>query len=81
MRMIIVTHEVRFAREVADRIVFMDDGVIVEEGSPGQLLDQPGRNPRAASCAWWCIRKTLPRDADWWAPWFSCPVGRRDDTN
>jgi polar amino acid transport system permease protein len=41
MTMIIVTHEVRFAREVADRIVFMDDGVIVEEGSPGQLLDQP----------------------------------------
>jgi polar amino acid transport system permease protein len=41
MRMIIVTHEVRFAREVADRIVFMDDGVIVEEGSPGRLLDRP----------------------------------------
>jgi polar amino acid transport system permease protein len=39
--MIIVTHEVRFVREVADRIVFIDDGVIVEEGSPGQLLDQP----------------------------------------
>jgi polar amino acid transport system permease protein len=45
MRMIIVTHEVRFAREVADRIVFMDDGVIVEEGSPGQLLDQPVQEP------------------------------------
>jgi polar amino acid transport system permease protein len=41
MTMIIVTHEVRFAREVADRIVFMDDGVIVEEGPPDQLLDQP----------------------------------------
>jgi len=41
MTMIIVTHEVRFARDVADRIVFMDDGVIVEEGPPGQLLDQP----------------------------------------
>ena len=41
MTMIIVTHEVRFAREVADRIVFMDDGVIVEEGPPMQLLDAP----------------------------------------
>jgi polar amino acid transport system permease protein len=41
MTMIIVTHEVRFAREVADRIVFMDEGVIVEEGSPDELLDKP----------------------------------------
>ena len=41
MTMIIVTHEVRFAREVADRIVFMDDGVIVEEGPPTRLLDHP----------------------------------------
>ena len=41
MTMIIVTHEVRFAREVADRILFMDDGVIVEQGPPRQVLDQP----------------------------------------
>jgi polar amino acid transport system permease protein len=41
MTMIIVTHEVAFARDVADRIVFMDDGVIVEEGPPSQVLDQP----------------------------------------
>jgi polar amino acid transport system permease protein len=41
MTMIIVTHEVRFARDVADRIVFIDDGVIVEEGAPQQVLDQP----------------------------------------
>lgn len=41
MTMIIVTHEVRFARDVADRIVFMDEGVIVEEGPPSQLLDAP----------------------------------------
>jgi polar amino acid transport system permease protein len=41
MTMIIVTHEVRFARDVADRIVFMDEGVIVEEGPPSQLLDRP----------------------------------------
>ena len=41
MTMIIVTHEVRFAREVADRILFMDGGVIVEQGVPGAVLDRP----------------------------------------
>jgi polar amino acid transport system permease protein len=41
MTMIIVTHEVRFAREVADRILFMDDGVIVEQGTPSAVLDRP----------------------------------------
>jgi polar amino acid transport system permease protein len=41
MTMLVVTHEVRFAREVADRIVFMDEGQVVEEGSPGDLLDRP----------------------------------------
>ncbi len=43
MTMIIVTHEVRFARDVADRIVFIDDGIIVEEGAPEQVLDQPAQ--------------------------------------
>jgi polar amino acid transport system ATP-binding protein len=43
MTMIIVTHEVRFAHEVADRIVFMDNGAIAEEGPPAQLLDAPKR--------------------------------------
>jgi polar amino acid transport system permease protein len=41
MTMIVVTHEVRFAREVADRIVFMDEGVIVEEGPPAEVLERP----------------------------------------
>jgi ABC-type polar amino acid transport system ATPase subunit len=41
MTMIVVTHEVSFARHVADRIVFMDEGVIVEEGTPADVLDQP----------------------------------------
>ena len=36
--MIVVTHEMGFAREVADRVVMMDDGVIIEEGTPGALL-------------------------------------------
>ena len=41
MTMIVVTHEIGFAREVADHVVFMDDGVIVEEGRPGDVLDNP----------------------------------------
>jgi polar amino acid transport system permease protein len=41
MTMMIVTHEVRFAREVADRVIFMDEGVVVEHGSPEQVLDRP----------------------------------------
>ena len=39
--MLIVTHEMRFAREVADRILFMDDGVIIEEGKPEQIFTNP----------------------------------------
>lgn len=41
MTMIIVTHEVGFARASCDKIVFMDEGVIVEEGSPEVILDNP----------------------------------------
>jgi polar amino acid transport system ATP-binding protein len=41
MTMMVVTHELGFAREVADRIVFLDGGVIVEEGPPAQVLDSP----------------------------------------
>ncbi|UCD78187.1 MAG: amino acid ABC transporter ATP-binding protein, partial [Desulfobacterales bacterium] len=41
MTMLIVTHEMRFAAEVADHVIFMADGVIVEEGPPGQLFYHP----------------------------------------
>ena len=41
MTMIVVTHEMQFARDVADRVVFMDGGVIVEEGAPGEVFDHP----------------------------------------
>jgi polar amino acid transport system permease protein len=41
MTMVVVTHEMRFAREVADRVVFMDDGQIVEQGTPQEVLDNP----------------------------------------
>ncbi len=43
--MLIVTHEMRFAREAADRIIFMDGGVIVEQGTPEEIFDNP-QNPR-----------------------------------
>jgi L-cystine transport system ATP-binding protein len=39
--MVIVTHELGFAREVADRVVFMDEGTIVEQGTPAEVLDNP----------------------------------------
>ena len=39
--MIIVTHEMDFARDVADRIIFMDDGVIVEQGPPQEVFTNP----------------------------------------
>jgi len=45
MTMIVVTHEIKFAREIADRVIFMDQGVIVEEGPPQAVLDAP-RNER-----------------------------------
>lgn len=45
MTMLVVTHEMAFAREVADRVVFMDDGVIIEEGTPEEVLGSP-RHPR-----------------------------------
>ena len=41
MTMVIVTHEIGFARNVADRVVFMAGGVIVEEGSPEEVIDNP----------------------------------------
>ena len=45
MTMVIVTHEMGFAREVADRILFMDGGYIVEEGTPQEVLLNP-KEPR-----------------------------------
>ncbi|BDM68272.1 glutamate ABC transporter ATP-binding protein [Streptomyces nigrescens] len=46
--MVVVTHEIGFAREVADTVVFMDGGRIVEQGPPGQVLDHP-RHARTTS--------------------------------
>ena len=46
--MIVVTHEMGFAREVADKVIFMDDGDIVETGTPTEVLGNP-RQPRTQS--------------------------------
>ncbi|MBR3544655.1 MAG: amino acid ABC transporter ATP-binding protein, partial [Oscillospiraceae bacterium] len=45
MTMVVVTHEMGFAREVADRVIFMDGGSILEENTPNELFDNP-QNPR-----------------------------------
>ena len=55
MTMIVVTHEMGFAREVGDRVVFMDEGVIVEEGRT-QVIEAPGRSaPSSSSVSCWSI--------------------------
>ena len=41
MTMVVVTHEVGFARRVAERVVFMDEGRVIEEGAPAAVLDDP----------------------------------------
>ena len=41
MTMVCVTHEMGFAREVADRVLFMDEGKIIEEGSPEEIFGRP----------------------------------------
>jgi polar amino acid transport system ATP-binding protein len=45
MTMIVVTHEMAFARDVADRVVFMDGGVVVEQGHPKDVINNP-QHPR-----------------------------------
>ena len=48
MTMVVVTHEMGFAREVADRVIFVDEGVIQEEGTPAEVMGNP-QNPRTKS--------------------------------
>jgi glutamine transport system ATP-binding protein len=45
MTMVVVTHEMKFAQEIGDRVIFMDEGLIVEEGTPHQIFTEPS-NPR-----------------------------------
>ena len=58
--MIIVTHEMDFAREIADRVIFMADGNIVEEGHPADVFDNP-RNERTRKF----LKKYIQQSADW----------------
>ena len=58
MTMLIVTHEMGFARDVADRVIFMDDGVVVEQGHPDALFSSP-RHERTRSF----LRRLLERGA------------------
>ncbi|MBQ1256775.1 MAG: amino acid ABC transporter ATP-binding protein, partial [Clostridia bacterium] len=46
MTMVVVTHEMGFAREVGDHVLFMDEGIIMEEGTPAELFGNP-KSPRA----------------------------------
>jgi polar amino acid transport system ATP-binding protein len=41
MTMVVVTHEIGFAREVGDKLIFMDEGIIVEEGAPRDVISNP----------------------------------------
>ena len=45
MTMVVVTHEMGFAREVGDRVLFMDEGCVLEEGTPRDIFENP-QNPR-----------------------------------
>ena len=45
MTMVVVTHEMGFAREVGDRVLFMDEGIIMEQGTPEEVFGNP-QNPR-----------------------------------
>ena len=60
MTMIVVTHEIGFAREVGDQVVFMDEGVVMEQGDPKQVLDDPGRSAPSSSSGWfWSTRPAV----------------------
>ena len=48
MTMVVVTHEMGFAKDVADRGFFIDEGIIMEQGTPEQVFDNP-QNPRTQS--------------------------------
>ena len=54
LTMIIVTHEMEFARDVSDRVIFMDKGVIAEQGSPEQIFENPKeeRTKNSSNASW-----------------------------
>ena len=52
--MMVVTHEMAFARDVADRVVFMDGGYVVEEGSPEEVIGDPQQESRPSRSSTGC---------------------------
>jgi polar amino acid transport system ATP-binding protein len=56
MTMIVVTHEMQFAREVGDRLIFMDEGRIVEQGQPADVLDRP-KEERTKKFLWRTLKQ------------------------
>ena len=70
MTMLVVTHEMQFAREVGDRLIFMDEGRIVEEGDPATVLDARARSARGGSCA---------ARSSWRIRWKSSPSPTRKE--
>ena len=70
MTMVVVTHEMGFARGVADRVIFMDRGVIVEQGTPAALFDDP-QSPVGCTPSW-------PRSSDPGSPRRSRQTPRRE---
>ncbi len=60
MTMMIVTHEMQFAEEVSDRVIFMDDGLVVEQGPPSRLFAAPS-HPRTQAFLSAVLRKRQPR--------------------
>ncbi len=63
MTMMVVTHEMAFARDVADRVVFMDGGYVVEEGSPEQVIGNP-QNERTKSFMFRVLNPTQVEEGD-----------------
>src|SRR3546814_13770143 len=76
MTMIVVTHELGFAREVAHRVVFMDRGAIVEAGSPQQVLGSPqqARSTEFTAAVLTRISPASPRRPSCSCPTPPCPT-------
>jgi ABC-type polar amino acid transport system ATPase subunit len=65
MTMICVTHEMGFARGVANRMVFIDQGVVVEEGTPDEIFNAPQTDRRSSSWRRSCIELGMDRGIAW----------------
>ena len=74
MTMVVVTHEMGFAREVADQVVFMDGGVVVERARRPRSSTTRARSAPSASWAWcWNTKWEAPQPSDWADRWPVIP--------